>query len=49
MIRAHRLAALALAVVPLLAACGFEKPAIPILTRETLSRVLYAFPDPVRN
>ena len=39
MIRAHRLAGLALAVVPLLAACGFEQPAIPILTRETLTRV----------
>jgi hypothetical protein len=39
MIRAHRLAGLALAVVPLLAACGFEEPAIPIVTREALTRV----------
>jgi DNA-binding beta-propeller fold protein YncE len=39
MIRAHRLAGLTLAVVPLLAACGFEEPAIPVLTREALTRV----------
>jgi DNA-binding beta-propeller fold protein YncE len=35
----HRLGLLTLAVIPMLAACGFEEPAIPIVTRETLSRV----------
>ena len=39
MTRAHRLAGLTLAVVPLLAACGFEVPAIPVVTREALTRV----------
>ena len=39
MSRAHRLGLLTFAVVPLLAACGFEEPAIPVVTREALTRV----------